>query len=138
MQLGYVVNNIRNSKQFLDHHEKFRSIGLSLDNQYEVRAERSLTALQAYKLNMNIEPGKEFTVPQGFTVPHGDVRWDPSLWGMQLGRVVNNIRYRNDYAGYHERFRSVGLCLDKIRTGRGKATKSAAADHEQKDASGAA
>jgi hypothetical protein len=136
LALGTAVQSIRNSNAFPDHHERFCSIGLSLDNQYVVKGGRVLAALKAYKLNMNIEPGQEFTVPQSFKIPHDDERWDPSLWGMHLGHAVNNIRCRNDYPDYHERFRSVGLRLDKIRTGSRKLTQSAAPDHEQKDKNG--
>jgi hypothetical protein len=90
--------------------------GIPLDPQKEVMAERIVGALEAYKRYMNIEPGKEFIVPAKFKVPHGDVHWDPLVWGLQLGYVVLNIRHYNHYPSHHDRFRAVGLRLDKGRT----------------------
>jgi hypothetical protein len=128
MRLGGTVDSIRNCNAYPDHHEKFRSVGLRFGKVKHVVAERILMALQAYRRNRHIQPGKNFTVPQRFTIPHDDARWDSSLWGMQLGYAVHNIRSRSDFADYHEQFRAVGLRLDKSRMGaaRGRSQSSAA------------
>jgi hypothetical protein len=87
--------------------------GVPLEPQKEVMAERIVGALEAYRLYMNIKPGEEFLVPAKFKVPHGDSHWDPLVWGLQLGFVVLNIRHYNHYPTHHNKFRAVGLRLDK-------------------------
>jgi hypothetical protein len=83
--------------------------GIPLNGLKSQKAERVLSALHAYKLYANIEPGKEFAVPIKFTVPHNDARWHPSEWGLQLGAAAHNICYYNRYSAYREKFLQVGL-----------------------------
>lgn len=56
----------------------------------------------------------------------------PSLWCLALGTVVS----RKDYPDYHERFRSLGLRLDKIRVRRKTGFKAHSSSSQDADASG--
>jgi hypothetical protein len=108
MKLGYMLLGVKYNNFYSDYHDKFRETGLYLDKDYGDLPERILAALKAYRVNMNISPGQEFKVPS-------TASWDPTLAGLQLGRLVQHIRYGRAYADYHEKFRSVGLRVDKGR-----------------------
>jgi virulence-associated protein VapD len=61
-------------------------------------------ALQTYK---NLE--RNLLVLQSFVVPNDDDTWPIKTWGMKLGKVVSNIRNKNNYADHRQRLESIGF-----------------------------
>jgi hypothetical protein len=118
MKLGWKFHALRLSTSVTTWHNQYlEKHGISLDPLYLLKAERIVVALEAYKVNMKISQGELFIVPRSFTIPFDDHRWDPSLWGLPLGTAVHSIRYKNTYADHHDKFRNIGLRLDRDRRG---------------------
>jgi hypothetical protein len=100
MNLGTVVNRIRQGKFYVDKRADLESVGFDYNRQengygYE--------AIKAAFLKYKYIYGN-MLVPSRFVVPADDIRWPEEMWGMKLGGVVNNIRCGKSYADKREEF----------------------------------
>jgi hypothetical protein len=109
INLGEQLYNISREKLPPHRAKLLTAHGISLGGVKSMKAERVLSALKAYKVYANIEPNAEFSVPKAFVVPHGDTRWDASMWGLRLGAIANNIRYYDHLPTHREQFLQIGL-----------------------------
>lgn len=70
--------------------------------------EKIFSALEVYRQQHGYAP-----VPKTFIVPSTDP-YPRNAWGLKLGLLVRNYRYRGDYAQYRERFAALGVTQDKV------------------------
>lgn len=113
LKLGYAYAKLRQADNVpLWQTQYLKEKEVPLDLQPVLMAKRALAALETYK-RLHVKDGEKFSVPHDFAIPYDDSRWDPSLWGMHLGGVVDHIRSRGSFASFHDKFRSIGLLVDK-------------------------
>jgi hypothetical protein len=95
MNLGSIVNTIRSRGDYLSDDKPERKEWLDeigfVWNDHERRWDISQTALTVYK-----EEHGDLLVPKAFVVP-SSAPWAEETWGMNLGSIVDHIRYRGQY-----------------------------------------
>ncbi len=74
------------------------------DNTVDKNFEGIYSALEAYK-----EEHGHLDVPQRFVIPHGDVSYPESLWGMKLGAIVRSIRKNNLFGVHKDKLLELGI-----------------------------
>jgi virulence-associated protein VapD len=105
INLGTVVDSIRNKNYCADHRQRLESVGFDYTDQslfhgYDV-FELALLTNKGLKGNM--------LVPRSFEVPNDDDTWSIKTWGMKLGDVVHSIRNKNSYADHRQRLEGIGF-----------------------------
>jgi hypothetical protein len=115
-----VVYNISMNQAYSSLNARFNSFGLICSATRDYNGEVIAAALRAYKRLMVPPYLEQFTVPSSFVVPHGDNRWPPATWGMNLGKVVIKARTCGYYEDFHEDYRGIGLIFDCLKWHRAK------------------
>lgn len=96
------------------HHPPFvrQVIGKQLFSWEEISS-----ALLRYK-ELHVTTDK-WTVPTSYIIADGDDRFDPSVWGLRLGRTVSNVRSQNSYRAHRVECEAMGLdCTSQKLDGR--------------------
>jgi hypothetical protein len=104
MNLGNILDNIRNLDQHETIHEDLIELGVNLELQHASHDfERVFKALSDYKAVHG-----DVVVPQSFVVPR-DAAYSKNTWGLKLGRNLQCIRVRGDYSEHRDRLKALGV-----------------------------
>ena len=98
MKLGYRVNNIRASEDYVKHHPERRAELDALGFVWDVSKQRWVEVCAALLAFQELHGDLE--VPKAFVVP-SEAPWPEEAWGMPLGSRVNSIRGKEDYLKHH-------------------------------------
>ena len=105
MNLGRILDNIRNRDDHKDIHEKLAALGVDLGPQNAgVDFERTFVALTAFK-----RVNKHLKVLRDFVVPENDSNYPEHTWGVKLGAALRDIRCRGAFAEHKDRLIALGV-----------------------------
>jgi hypothetical protein len=111
INLGTVVNSIRNIDSYSDHKDALIEMGFVYDPQrssYGWSVVRK--ALLTYK-----ELHGDLVIPYKFSVDNGNEAWPKDLWGMNIGSIANNIRNLGTFSNYKTELTEMGFVYDLKR-----------------------
>ena len=106
MKLGLLTRDTRCKGLHLTKKVELVDIGFNYDRQappYYGWDKISL-ALRTFK-----ELNGHILVPQEFIIPTTTLIWHEILWGMKLGRVVDNIRFSNHHSAHRNEILAMGI-----------------------------
>jgi hypothetical protein len=95
---------------FRDHKD---SHSLELAPRAETSTHQVVEALNVYRAVLNIPVGGPVVIPKSFIVPRDSAAWPQKLWGMRLGRAVQNVLHRGDLSKFDKEFG--GLAISDAR-----------------------
>jgi Fe2+ transport system protein FeoA len=109
MNLGVLVNTIRNKDAYLKYKERLTALGFVYESVFDVQFAVIYSAFEAYKaVHGNL------LVPKKFIVPEGDVNYSKDVWGMNLGSIVSYIRNNDVYLKYKGRLTALGFVYESV------------------------
>jgi hypothetical protein len=104
LDLGRYVQLIRGGKAFCKHRFELATLGFAFDSQRKYGYDLLRAALKKYaEMHGSLMP------KYNFVVPRGDPHWPKSMWGMNLGSVVQDIKKGECYRDKREELEAMGF-----------------------------
>ena len=114
LPLGNVVSKIRKGEQYADKREELEAAGFDFAKQASGSGKNATgwevvePALLTYKAQHG-----DLLVPRPFVVPTDDPHWPESTWGVNLGKIVSNIRNQDCYNTHEQELLDMGFDFAK-------------------------
>lgn len=110
MKLGAVMYRIVYSGYYSEHHGKLMELGFAVTTgYYEENIENIIEALRCFRM---LHP-KRKTVPYMYEVDEGSSDYPEHLWGMQLGKVMRQIKSKGYHVEHHGEIEQLGFTVNK-------------------------
>ena len=113
MNLGSIVHSIRGGARYTEKKQELIDIGFDFDSQ-KAKYGYPLAKAALLQYKKNSEKG-DMCVPYNFKIPEKSKSWPVEMWGMKLGRVVNNIKGGN-YADQRDDLIRMGFSFDQFQS----------------------
>jgi hypothetical protein len=109
VKLGLSVSQVRLGKNYRIHRDELIAIGFDFSNQGEKHGKKHgwdtvKIALETYKkLHGNL------SIKIYYVVPSESTDWPDVLWGLKLGEILGNIKYRGSYNDHRQELIEMGV-----------------------------
>ena len=105
MNLGHILDHIRNDDDHKEIHDKLTALGVDIGPQNAGHDfERTFVSLTAFR-----KVHKHVKVPRNFVVPENDSNYPENTWNVNLGTVLHTIRIDGGFSEHKDRLIALGV-----------------------------